>query len=1280
MSWANLVPNGNFSEPIRSFGGGGNFGGGEGSVVLVAEGTDNPFARIEKRRGPGGAQLMSWPFSLQKAERYRYAMRYRVKGACLVFLRYQVRDERGTYRDAKGPTGANVSIILDQLHLDPKAAKGEWVAFSREYDVPALVRKGRDPGLSLQFQSYPGPDGGGAFEVDDVCVEPLGAHEAVVPDKVSLTPVSKPLTGGREKVEKIFDWKWEIRNGLFYRDGRPYFFCGWGDGPGGGQEGAEGIWLARMQGIRFLGTYEPGNLGIAETSPGQFEVSSSDHPGWISWQRESARFGMLTEPHACTGYDPRTVMGKFCKSHPEWAGVYFDLGHYLAWDTVDPTARQIVAERRKHYFGHTFPLSGTDYCELSREPGVENMNERMCRDFRTFVRAKYGDDLALVNRTWRTDFATWDDVRPLHLDADALAATAHALALRQHVRTTRREHYFDTMRFLQLDTQRRCRNEFDDIRRLVPGLPVTVDIRGHHSVTDGYMTYDPDLIAPLEDICHVHYGFQPRVYNKTPVDEQTLCGETAYTLFAHGYFARNTDRPVVQCEDIISKAGLPGSDAKAMAANDFAQLHHRPWKFRLEEKGEDGRKAGWFKRDLDDAAWGEIKVPGAWDEQEPYRGRTGVGWYRVRFRLDGRLRNDYLDGSRTFLLHGRGVAQRGEVWLNGERIGEVEGWDAAYSFDVGRYLDFGGENEIVWRVVGDNYANGLRTACHVLCRDMLNYAVPFGERQYAQMYWSYLMRGLSGVLNWNWHEDRLLPYLPDVIAPLETAAAVALEDVRHRRGRVAYLYGFLAQGGLPCVSERRHVVPLTWFGALEFSGVRPDLVSERSFVRDVTPERYPLLVVPETELVDDATYGHFQKYVASGGTAIITTNALRTTFSRYAATDVDTLPGKIVRLPADLPLPELMAVIRPYLPAPELEVSSSDTNETLVIERLLAGGTDAKVLYLNNWGGFDHAVTVTLPPEQRGWKLTPLRGSFGRIAADGRLPAAVPSHDVAACLLTRGEPEPWMTARPSEASRTAWRRILRLNEGRDTGRDKALWVCGRHLYPYLLDRFDSFGLDNVAVKNPAALTAKDLAGAKVLVMVEGSTNPFQAAFRQKGYVKMIRDWVEAGGSLFVAAHSAGTVNAYGSVLRELANPFGLNGSWCNPVCDPEHPGLGDAWQIRSDAVTAGSPLTEGVRSVQFFAHSPMSLTRGSQAQPIVRLPATARTRPNVNISVAAVEFGRGRVFVSADSMFMQPMRIELADNAALLENAVGWLVRKPVTAEMRETFRENLFITKEALR
>ena len=90
---SNLAVNGDLSSPFKSGWFGGSFGGGEGEVRIDNGKDGNPFAHLEKTKGPGGTQLMSHPVSLQGATRFRFSMRYRRNGG-LAFLRYRTHDGR----------------------------------------------------------------------------------------------------------------------------------------------------------------------------------------------------------------------------------------------------------------------------------------------------------------------------------------------------------------------------------------------------------------------------------------------------------------------------------------------------------------------------------------------------------------------------------------------------------------------------------------------------------------------------------------------------------------------------------------------------------------------------------------------------------------------------------------------------------------------------------------------------------------------------------------------------------------------------------------------------------------------------------------------------------------------------------------------------------------------------------------------------------------------------------------------------------------------------------
>ena len=62
-------------------------------------------------------------------------------------------------------------------------------------------------------------------------------------------------------------------------------------------------------------------------------------------------------------------------------------------------------------------------------------------------------------------------------------------------------------------------------------------------------------------------------------------------------------------------------------------------------------------------------------------------------------------------------------------------------------------------------------------------------------------------------------------------------------------------------------------------------------------------------------------------------------------------------------------------------------------------------------------------------------------------------------------------------------------------------------------------------------------------------------------------------------------------------------------------------------------------------------------------------------AVMAGSCGKGRFLVSADISMFAPLRIEHGDNAELLANALGWLLRRPADAAARMTCRKNLFFT-----
>jgi hypothetical protein len=543
-------------------------------------------------------------------------------------------------------------------------------------------------------------------------------------------------------------------------------------------------------------------------------------------------------------------------------------------------------------------------------------------------------------------------------------------------------------------------------------------------------------------------------------------------------------------------------------------------------------------------------------------------------------------------------------------------------------------------------------------------------------------------------------YLLSYDERLEAASQVVLPDVRFKRGDIAYLYGFLNGKGLPCYTDGNHIDYLNWFDALEFSGLRADVFGERNFIEKVNPKDYPVLVVPHTRMVRGETFAHFKDYVRQGGTAIITDDALTMTFERYAKTDIgefatDCGKGRVIVVRGKPQMEELMKVLKPYLPEAKVKVEEvagttapAARTEPPLIERVLAGNDDRKVLYLANWGGMKHTVKVTLPEEVRGWQATLIEGNPSSVSClSSEITLTVPSQDLVAFMLER----PGAKVAPLDLEAdpkvvATLKRIAELNEARPAHKGpKALFpkwskcygqAMGKELYPYVLDRLAALGC-HAEEEDIEMWTPELLAEYAVVVLPETNT---QKLFRDKAAMdalgKKLDAYVRNGGSLLVMAYTGYTPNIYAYLLTSwigFSPYFGVDLG--TDAYDVKRGALGDPCQILSDAIVPG-PLTEGVERVQLHYLRTIDAPKGwkVRAEPVVKIPDDCE-RGGGRSAMMALELGRGRVVLIADLMMFQPFRIGFADNAALLVNTAGWLLRKPVTQEMRDDFRKRgLFI------
>jgi beta-galactosidase len=133
------------------------------------------------------------------------------------------------------------------------------------------------------------------------------------------------------------------------------------------------------------------------------------------------------------------------------------------------------------------------------------------------------------------------------------------------------------------------------------------------------------------------------------------------------------------------------------------------WKFVF------GDNPGADQPGFDDSKWDNVSLPHTWNETDTYRAyishgggdhgekMLGIGWYRKHFKLPVSA-----DGQKVFLQFD-GMRQAGHFYLNGKPIGKFENGITVFGFDITKYANFAGQDNIL-AVKADNSAGYLEEA------------------------------------------------------------------------------------------------------------------------------------------------------------------------------------------------------------------------------------------------------------------------------------------------------------------------------------------------------------------------------------------------------------------------------------------------------------------------------------------------------------------------------------------------------------------------------------------
>lgn len=1284
--------------------------------------------RLFAEKGDKVSQLFSHavPLNMSDEEPCSVRISFWYKGGISLLRIHLLQLEGERYIPFHTKTGDDWIVSLNLKNA------AEWTQVSQEIPL-SREQLSKKPAVRLQFMLWPGKDGTNSGLLDDVAIQTVGG-KALAPYIPQVNVIPPPAHNSGAAPMPELPYRFGVKDGYMTRNGKPFYYAG-NYSIGGGQWQIPSLWTLRLLNYSMCTLDWSKNFTMRRDRAGDLNVTWQDSESCISAVREATRYGMIIE------FDAGNYTVEFA---PDLQNDYEFIrkvsapgNHFYGIDHNTPEGRGLIygdwASRFR--FMKQFPLMAF---EVWNELGYRPSHDRVLRAFRDYAKKKYGT-LEEANRVWRKEFRNWEEVLPPHLSREIMPGV-QAHQYRIAMREKYFEMYYDWLRFVQLDFVPGFQ-EMKKLFRTFSDAPYSVDWRGHRHYSDGYGALDIDLLDGIQDVHLLHTWIAAYDYLGRPADSPSVLNSITTGLMFHNFLRTNSDKPIMNPEDIVSYVGIPGSKVQYMRENCLAQFPAE-WKFRLEEDCS-GVKKGYFKPEFDDSAWGAMAVPGCWDETETYKGRKGVGWYRAEFKVSGGLHLSYLDGSRKFYLYGKGVAQRGTVWVNGVKVGEPAGWNEEYQYDIGAYLRFGGNNQITFMVDGSGYSNGLRFYLHVLADDMINERRPFGKKEYASRLWTYMMQGGSAVTLWNW-EDTWRPFMPEVVHELNSVSEIAMPAARETYPKMAgMLMPYLFFRGLPVALEKYYLDYMNYFGALAFHQIPTAVFTEKNILK-AEPEKYPVIFYPAARIVHGDTFAHMKRYVEKGGTAVITLDSMLKTFDRYEDTDVEAfagvkvlgdcakdavlrfngrsfpLPkgdmtekngvrletkgaavlatfgdgtpavteiargkGRVVFIAANVELTGAHALVGALLEGKGIEptirlTDTGDKSEFPYLEGKITGTPQRFLAYLHNWGGRSRDVAFAIPERLLTAKTyrirnvrdvsapaaevsaRQLRNEGFRLKAESGDPAAYLFEDASIPALKFSKPDPVrekVIRHISEFDR---------NPGNlDSDLPKALFfskmrneTIGRLAYPQLTESLKRVGVETWEFKlneiTPALLKKFDLVflGESHMDGIRPLENPNHPLY------DMLIDYVRGGGSLLIVGTSAQGSHMNGR--QQLNQAFGRKLGWTmGPYAkNPDSCGWRDSMQVKATDF-APHPVAQGVKAVQFFTLPTYRLKAESEFKPLILTAKNDRNAPDLPVAIVGTP-GKGKAIFLSDGMWMQPFRVEEADNARLMMNMIHWLTGKEI--------------------
>ena len=411
-------------------------------------------------------------------------------------------------------------------------------------------------------------------------------------------------------------------------------------------------------------------------------------------------------------------------------------GHFFAWNQERPESRAILRSLWKSVLDQSrkYPVL---FYEMFNEVVYEDKSPANIARFQKDLKEKYRTIEAL-NRACGTDFASFSEAAPQGYRGvqDLLKPQSENLK----AEWTR----FTEKRFAEIADEsyaffRKAVTPYSKISfQSVCGFPDYTD-----AVTDPVNSYRKQDYKGLE----ITAVFYPQT-GKTD-DEEAIAAEARATRIVKFFRGMEREKPAFDGEMSI----FPGSVTftQENVVSDFGKkMKFRPGAYGKESVADDrGRREKWHLPDYDDSDWKTLPIPSLW-------GKSGypqctVGYYRAD------VTPEKIPGRRIYLC-GSELADRAEIYLNGERIGNTMRHFETFTIDVTEKLRYGEKNVFAVRIENTYLRNGyywggIRT--NLVLLDTPGYSsTRFSPEQMDFLLWQRAMLGYNGTclsyfyMNW----------------------------------------------------------------------------------------------------------------------------------------------------------------------------------------------------------------------------------------------------------------------------------------------------------------------------------------------------------------------------------------------------------------------------------------------------------------------------------------------------------------------------------------------------